>query len=87
MANHPRPIDLAEAERRELERLQRSPSTASGLTRRARAVLLLADQLAGTEVARLTVTRPSRSAASGAVSPNRGSEVSQTSPDPVALRP
>lgn len=58
MANHPRPIDLAEAERRALERLQRSPSTASGLTRRARAILLLADELAGTEVARLTGYTP-----------------------------
>lgn len=54
MANHARPIDLAEADRRELERLQRSPSTASGLSRRARAVLLLAEHVAGAEVARLT---------------------------------
>ena len=57
MANHPRSIDLAEAERCALERLQRSPSTASGLTRRAR-VVLLAEQLAGTEVARRTGYTP-----------------------------
>lgn len=54
MANYARPIDLAEADRRELERLQRSPSSASGLSRRARAVLLLADHVSGAEAARLT---------------------------------
>lgn len=58
MANHSRPIELGEADRQELERLQRSPSTASGLTRRARAVLLMADHVAGTEVARLTGYTP-----------------------------
>ena len=54
MANHARRIDLAEADRRQLERLQRSPSTASGMSRRARAVLLLADDISGAEAARLT---------------------------------
>jgi transposase len=54
MANHARPVDLAESDRRELERLQRAPSTAAGLSRRARTVLLLADDVAGSEVARLT---------------------------------
>lgn len=58
MANHSRPIELGTADRRELERLQRSPSTASGLTRRARAVLLMADHVAGAEVARLTGYTP-----------------------------
>lgn len=54
MANHCRPIVLEKAERAELERLQRSPSAAAGLSRRARAVLLMADAVAGTEVARRT---------------------------------
>src|SRR6476659_31658 len=54
MANHARPIDLADSERLELERLQRSHAGPSGLSRRARAVLLLADDVAGTEVARRT---------------------------------
>jgi transposase len=54
MANHARPIDLADSERVELERLQRSHAAPSGLSRRARAVLLLAEDVAGTEVARRT---------------------------------
>ena len=45
MANHSRPIELTKADRTDLERLQRSPSTPSGLSRRARAVLLMADQV------------------------------------------
>ena len=58
MANHSRPVVLSEADRREMERLQRASSTPAGLSRRARAVLLMADQVAGTEVARLTGYTP-----------------------------
>ena len=58
MANHARAIELAAADRMELERLQRSSSSAAGLSRRARAVLLMADEVAGTEVARLTGYTP-----------------------------
>jgi len=54
MANHSRPIVLGEADRAELERLQRSTSVPAGLSRRARVVLLLADTVSGTEVARMT---------------------------------
>lgn len=54
MANHSRPIVLSEVDRAELERLLRSPSVASGLSRRARAVLLMAENVSGTEVAKLT---------------------------------
>ena len=42
MANRVRPITVTEADRHELERLQRSPSIRAGLSRRARAVLLMA---------------------------------------------
>ena len=58
MANHARPIELAPSARKELERLQRSSSAPAGLGRRARAVLLLAADIAGTEVARLTGYTP-----------------------------
>jgi transposase len=58
MANHSRPLVLAAADRQEIERLQRSPTTAAGLTRRSRAVLLMADNVAGTEVAFLTGYTP-----------------------------
>jgi len=58
MANHTRPIELAESDRADLERLQRAPSTPGGLSRRARAVLLMADRLAGVEIARLTGYTP-----------------------------
>jgi len=58
MANRVRRLALAEADRSELERLQRSPSVASGLCRRARAVLLMAEQVPGVEVARLTGYTP-----------------------------
>jgi len=58
MANHTRPLALVDSNRRELERLQRSPSTAAGLSRRARAVLLMADNVSGVEVARLTGYTP-----------------------------
>jgi transposase len=58
MANHAQPLALGEADREELQRLQRSPSTPAGLSRRARAVLLMADAVAGTEIARLTGYTP-----------------------------
>ena len=58
MANHVRTLTLAEADRERLERLQRSPSTAAGLSQRARAVLLMADDVPGTEVARRTGYTP-----------------------------
>ena len=54
MANHSRPIVLSPSDRRELQRLQRSSSGPSGLSRRARAVLLIADHISGAEVARRT---------------------------------
>lgn len=58
MANHARPIALAASDRVELERLQRASSAPAGLSRRARAVLLLAGEVAGAEVARLTGYTP-----------------------------
>src|SRR3989454_12682447 len=51
MANRVRPIVVSEAARRELERLQRASSTLAGLSRRARAVLLMAQSLPGVEIA------------------------------------
>ena len=51
---HPRPIVLSPSDRRELQRLQRSSSGPSGLSRRARAVSLIADHISGAEVARRT---------------------------------
>ena len=54
MANHARPIVLEEADRVELARLQRSTRVPAGFSRRARVVLLLADQVSGAEVARMT---------------------------------
>ncbi len=58
MANHARIVDLGRNERAKLEALLRSQKAASGLSRRARAVLLMADGLPGTEVARLTGYTP-----------------------------
>lgn len=54
MANRVRPIAATEADRRELERLQRLPSAPAGLTRRARAVLLMLQGAAGVEIAERT---------------------------------
>src|SRR5262245_5938788 len=51
MANRVRPITVTAADRHALERLQRSPSIRAGLSRRVRAVLLMADGLSGVEVA------------------------------------
>ena len=47
MANRVRLIAVSEADRHELERLQRAPSTPSGLSRRARAVLLMVQGMSG----------------------------------------
>jgi transposase len=58
MANHAQPLALGQADREELQRLQRAPSTPAGLSRRARAVLLMADAVTGTEIARLTGYTP-----------------------------
>jgi transposase len=52
VARKPRSFALTEESRRDLEKLVRTPSTASGLSRRARAVLLMADGVTGAEVAR-----------------------------------
>jgi transposase/DNA-binding CsgD family transcriptional regulator/transcriptional regulator with XRE-family HTH domain len=54
MANHVRPIVVTEADRGELERLCRASSSPAGLSRRARAVLLMAQGLSGVEVATRT---------------------------------
>ena len=54
MANHSRPIVVGKADRAELERIQRSSSAPAGLSRRARVVLLMADNVSGAEVARMT---------------------------------
>lgn len=58
MANHARAIELAVSDRNELQRLQRSASAPAGLSRRARAVLLMAEEFSGIEVARLTGYTP-----------------------------
>ncbi|MFQ5947185.1 MAG: IS630 family transposase [Anaerolineae bacterium] len=58
MANHARPIILEKAERRELERLRRSSSVAAGLSRRAQVILLLAQEIPGSEIARRTGYTP-----------------------------
>lgn len=54
MANRVRPITVSATDRDELERLQRSPSTRAGLSRRARAVLLMSEGMAGVEIAERT---------------------------------
>lgn len=54
MANHSRAFILSDENRVELERIVRSSSTPAGLSRRARAVLLMADSISGSEVALLT---------------------------------
>ncbi len=51
-------IVLDEADRRELERLQRSSAGPAGLARRARVVLLISEGLGGVEVARRTGYTP-----------------------------
>ena len=54
MANHVRPIEVNATDRAELERLQRASSTPAGLSRRARAVLLMVQGRSGVEVAERT---------------------------------
>ena len=54
MANHARVVSLDAEERSELQKLERSRRGPAGLSRRARAVLLMADDVPGVEVARLT---------------------------------
>jgi transposase len=51
MANHVVPIAVSAADRTELERLHRASSTPAGVSRRVRAVLLMADGLSGVEIA------------------------------------
>jgi transposase len=52
VARKPRHVTLTQEGRSDLEKLVRTPSTAAGLSRRARAVLLMADGVSGAEVAR-----------------------------------
>ncbi len=54
MANHARPIQLGKRERHELERIARSQRGRAGTSRRARAVLLMADGIPNVDVARAT---------------------------------
>src|SRR5260370_41997624 len=51
MANRIRSIAVSDADRRELGRLHRAPSTPAGLSRRARAVLLMAQGMSGVDIA------------------------------------
>ena len=51
MANRVRPIVVSEADRHELARLHRASSTPAGLSRRARAVLLMTEGISGVEIA------------------------------------
>ena len=60
MANHSRAIVLSKADRVELERLQRSATEPAGLSRRARAVLLMCRGLPGADVDARSVIRWSR---------------------------
>jgi transposase len=54
MANAARAVMLSDDEREELMALQRAPSVPAGVVRRARAILLLADDVSGADVARQT---------------------------------
>jgi transposase len=51
MANRVRPIVVSAADRADLERLQRASSTPAGVSRRARAILLMAQGRSGVEIA------------------------------------
>ena len=51
MANHAREITITTGARETLERLVRAATTAAGLSRRARAVLLMGEGVAGSEIA------------------------------------
>lgn len=58
MAKIARPLSLSADERQALLRLQRSSRAPAGVVRRARAVLLMADQMSGMDVARQTGYTP-----------------------------
>jgi transposase len=58
MANHSRAIVLADADRAELERLHRGPSTTAAVSRRAQAVLLMSDHVSNVEIASRTGYTP-----------------------------
>jgi transposase len=58
MANRVRPIVLTEDERAELERLRRASAVRAGVSRRAHAVLLMADKVSGVEIAQRTGYTP-----------------------------
>jgi transposase len=58
MANHRRAITVQLADREILDALVRAPTTPAGLSRRARAILLMADGLAGTVIAERTGYTP-----------------------------
>jgi transposase len=58
MANHARGVVLSTADRGASERILRCPSEPSGVARRARVILLLAEQTSGAEVARETGYTP-----------------------------
>lgn len=58
MANQVNPIELDDRERAELERVRRSSSVRAGLSRRARAVLLMAEGVPGVVIARRTGYTP-----------------------------
>lgn len=58
MANQARILELDETERTELHRMCRSSSGPAGFSRRARAVLLMAEGVSGVEVARRTGYTP-----------------------------
>src|SRR5213594_4664561 len=63
MANHLRSIVVADADRRELERWLRASTTPAGLSRRARAVLLMAEGRSNVAIAErvgITVVQVSR---------------------------
>ena len=48
----PKPLNLSAEDRKELDKLVRAPSTPAGLSRRARAVLLMMNDVSGAEIAR-----------------------------------
>ena len=58
MANRVRPIVLSKDERAELERLQQALAVRAGVSRRANAVLLMADKVSGVEIAQHTGYTP-----------------------------
>jgi transposase len=58
MANRVRSIVLSADERAELERLRRSSSVSAGINRRSRAVLLMAEDVSGVEIAQRTGYTP-----------------------------